>query len=70
MSKYKMLSIFTEMAKLAISSIDRDCLMQKFVDELEDWKEKQQELFKCQVSFTYTYTIVYSNDSMIRFYTP
>ncbi|XP_026741217.1 centrosomal protein of 120 kDa-like [Trichoplusia ni] len=38
-----------EMAKLAISSIDRDCLMQKFVDELEDWKEKQQELFKCQL---------------------
>ncbi|KAG6453017.1 uncharacterized protein LOC115445376 [Manduca sexta] len=32
-----------------LTSMDRDAIMQKFVDELEDWKEKQQELFKCQL---------------------
>ncbi|XP_072938365.1 uncharacterized protein [Epargyreus clarus] len=32
-----------------LSSVDRDAIMQKFVEELEDWKERQQELFKCQL---------------------
>ncbi|XP_049871375.1 centrosomal protein of 120 kDa isoform X2 [Pectinophora gossypiella] len=35
-----------DLIKLAIPSMDRDALMQKFVNELEDWKEHQQELFK------------------------
>ncbi|CAH4022855.1 unnamed protein product [Pieris brassicae] len=32
-----------------IPAIDRDAMMQKFVNELEDWKEKQQELYKIQL---------------------
>ncbi|XP_052758470.1 centrosomal protein of 120 kDa-like isoform X2 [Galleria mellonella] len=39
----------TEKVKLLISPTDRDAIMQGFVDELEDWKEKQQELYKCQL---------------------
>ncbi|CAB3244056.1 unnamed protein product [Arctia plantaginis] len=38
-----------DMAKVALSVVERDAIMQKFVDDLEDWKEKQQELFKCQL---------------------
>ncbi|XP_073960069.1 centrosomal protein of 120 kDa-like isoform X1 [Choristoneura fumiferana] len=38
-----------DMVKRAIPFTDRDVIMQKFVDELEDWKEKQQELFKLQL---------------------
>ncbi|KAJ0175229.1 hypothetical protein K1T71_009370 [Dendrolimus kikuchii] len=38
-----------DLVKLALSSVDRDAIMQKFVDELEDWKEKQQELYKAQL---------------------
>ncbi|XP_059047867.1 centrosomal protein of 120 kDa-like isoform X2 [Achroia grisella] len=38
-----------EKVKLLVSSTDRDAIMQRFVDELEDWKEKQQELYKCQL---------------------
>ncbi|KAM3961686.1 centrosomal protein of 120 kDa [Aphomia sociella] len=38
-----------EKVKLLISPADRDSIMQRFIDELEDWKEKQQELFKCQL---------------------
>ncbi|XP_075979432.1 centrosomal protein of 120 kDa-like [Anticarsia gemmatalis] len=38
-----------DMVKVAMSVIERDSLMQKVVEELEDWKEKQQELFKCQL---------------------
>ncbi|XP_052742323.1 centrosomal protein of 120 kDa [Bicyclus anynana] len=30
-------------------SIDRESLMQKYVGELEDWKERQQQLFKLQL---------------------
>ncbi|XP_050349904.1 centrosomal protein of 120 kDa-like [Nymphalis io] len=33
----------------ALSSADRDTVMKKYVEELEDWKEKQQELFKIQL---------------------
>ncbi|XP_039758639.1 centrosomal protein of 120 kDa-like isoform X2 [Pararge aegeria] len=29
--------------------VDQDLLLQKYVDELEDWKERQQELFKVQL---------------------
>ncbi|CAK1542286.1 unnamed protein product [Leptosia nina] len=32
-----------------LSPMERDTIMQKFVNELEDWKEKQQELFKIQL---------------------
>lgn len=38
-----------EMVKKMIPALERDAIMQKFIDELEDWKEKQQELFKCQL---------------------
>ncbi|XP_053612049.1 uncharacterized protein LOC128676125 [Plodia interpunctella] len=38
-----------DMVKLLISNADRDAIMQRFVDELEDWKEKQQQLFTCQL---------------------
>ncbi|XP_047029333.1 centrosomal protein of 120 kDa-like [Helicoverpa zea] len=38
-----------DMVKMTIPAIERDAIMQKFVDELEDWKEKQQEMFKCQL---------------------
>ncbi|CAH1637411.1 unnamed protein product [Spodoptera littoralis] len=37
------------MVKKMIPALERDAIMQKFIDELEDWKEKQQELFKCQL---------------------
>ncbi|XP_045776047.1 centrosomal protein of 120 kDa-like isoform X2 [Maniola jurtina] len=33
----------------ALSPEDRDALLQKYVDELEDWKERQQQLFKLQL---------------------
>ncbi|CAG4935003.1 unnamed protein product [Colias eurytheme] len=32
-----------------LTAADRDTIMQKFVEELEDWKEKQQELFRIQL---------------------
>ncbi|KAL0870439.1 hypothetical protein ABMA27_005436 [Loxostege sticticalis] len=38
-----------DMVKIALTTNERDSIMQKFVDELEDWKEKQQELFKIQL---------------------
>ncbi|XP_060804395.1 uncharacterized protein LOC106129089 [Amyelois transitella] len=38
-----------DMVKQLISAADRDAILQKFVDELEDWKEKQQQLFTCQL---------------------
>ncbi|KAF9405969.1 hypothetical protein HW555_013495, partial [Spodoptera exigua] len=38
-----------EKVKEMIPALERNAIMQKFVDELEDWKEKQQELFKCQL---------------------
>ncbi|XP_063829776.1 centrosomal protein of 120 kDa-like [Ostrinia nubilalis] len=38
-----------DMVKIALTHAERDSIMQKFVDELEDWKEKQQELFKIQL---------------------
>lgn len=38
-----------DMVKVAMSVVERDAIMQKFVDELEDWKEKQQEMFKSQL---------------------
>ncbi|XP_026325931.1 centrosomal protein of 120 kDa isoform X2 [Hyposmocoma kahamanoa] len=39
----------TDLVKMALTPTERDAIMQKFVDELEDWKEKQQELYKCQL---------------------
>nr|XP_026493089.1 centrosomal protein of 120 kDa-like [Vanessa tameamea] len=33
----------------ALSPAERDAVMKKYVEELEDWKEKQQELFKIQL---------------------
>ncbi|XP_047532384.1 centrosomal protein of 120 kDa-like [Vanessa atalanta] len=33
----------------ALSQAERDAVMKKYVEELEDWKEKQQELFKIQL---------------------
>lgn len=38
-----------ETIKKVISATERDEIMKAFVNELEDWKEKQQELYKCQV---------------------
>ncbi|KAJ8714465.1 hypothetical protein PYW07_002690 [Mythimna separata] len=38
-----------DLVKTAIPAVERDTIMQRFVDELEDWKEKQQEMFKCQL---------------------
>ncbi|XP_061719670.1 centrosomal protein of 120 kDa-like [Cydia pomonella] len=38
-----------DMVKRVIPYEERDNIMQKFVDELEDWKEKQQELYKIQL---------------------
>ncbi|KAJ8718377.1 hypothetical protein PYW08_002614 [Mythimna loreyi] len=38
-----------DMVKTVIPAVERDSIMQRFVDELEDWKEKQQEMFKCQL---------------------
>ncbi|CAG5059408.1 unnamed protein product [Parnassius apollo] len=38
-----------DIVKIALSVVDRDAIMQKFINELEDWKEMQQELFKCQL---------------------
>ncbi|CAH2049489.1 unnamed protein product, partial [Iphiclides podalirius] len=38
-----------DLVKQVIPALDRDAIMQKFVNELEDWKERQQELFKCQL---------------------
>ncbi|XP_041980943.1 centrosomal protein of 120 kDa-like [Aricia agestis] len=35
--------------KTTLPQEERVALMQKYVAELEDWKEKQQELFKCQL---------------------
>ncbi|XP_038222168.1 uncharacterized protein LOC119839800 [Zerene cesonia] len=32
-----------------MTAADRDTIMQKYVDELEDWKEQQQKLFKIQL---------------------
>ncbi|XP_028041102.1 uncharacterized protein LOC114251104 [Bombyx mandarina] len=39
----------TDLVKMALSEADRDSIMRRFVDELEDWKEKQQELHKLQL---------------------
>ncbi|CAH0725018.1 unnamed protein product, partial [Brenthis ino] len=35
--------------KKSISAAERNVIMQKYVEELEDWKERQQELFKLQL---------------------
>ncbi|CAH2982236.1 unnamed protein product [Chilo suppressalis] len=39
----------TEKVKRAMTPRERDEIMQRVVDELEDWKEKQQELYKLQL---------------------
>ncbi|GBP97242.1 hypothetical protein EVAR_68332_1 [Eumeta japonica] len=33
----------------SLSSAEKDAILKKFVNELEDWKEKQEDLYKCQV---------------------
>lgn len=40
---------FIDDFKSVLSPAERDVIMKKYVEELEDWKERQQELFKLQV---------------------
>ncbi|KPJ15798.1 Centrosomal protein of 120 kDa [Papilio machaon] len=38
-----------DVVKQVLPAVEREAIMQKFIDELEDWKERQQELYKCQL---------------------
>ncbi|XP_068622564.1 centrosomal protein of 120 kDa-like [Battus philenor] len=46
---YSKLHTERDLVKQALPEVDRDAIMKKFINELEDWKEMQQELFKCQL---------------------
>ncbi|XP_013170050.1 PREDICTED: centrosomal protein of 120 kDa-like [Papilio xuthus] len=38
-----------DVVKQVLPAVEREAILQKFIDELEDWKERQQELYKCQL---------------------
>lgn len=55
-SRYILFSFSTD-AQLAPAAVDRNILY-KIVEELEDWKDKQQEIFKEQVTHSFVFNLM------------